>query len=69
MVMPWRRKPARHLRYWPAGFKTVLAFCMGLVEPPNGYHSRCHHNGRLELADLPDWDFVWSQRQHAALAG
>ena len=22
-----------------------------------GYHSRCHHNGRLRIADLPDWDW------------
>jgi hypothetical protein len=61
--MPWRRKPARHLRYWSgpvdqkAGFKTVLVYCMGPAELPRGYHSRCHHNGRLLLADLPPWDW------------
>jgi hypothetical protein len=53
--MPWRRKPARYLRYWTgpvnrdAGFKTVLVYCVST----NG----CHHNGRLRLADLPDWDW------------
>jgi hypothetical protein len=57
--MPWRRKPARFLRYWTGPvdreatgasgkpFKTVLVYCVN-----------CHHNGRLKLADLPDWD--WS---------
>lgn len=51
--MPWRRKPAHFLRYWSgpvnrnAGFKTVLVFCVGCE----------HHNGRLKLADLPDWDW------------
>ncbi|WP_420965862.1 hypothetical protein [Bradyrhizobium sp. B120] len=52
--MPWRRKPAHFLRYWSgpvdrnAGFKTVLVFCVGCE----------HHNGRLKLADLPDWDWI-----------
>ncbi|SED09557.1 hypothetical protein [Bradyrhizobium erythrophlei] len=52
--MLWRRKPAHFLRYWSgpvdrnAGFKTVLVFCVGCQ----------HHNGRLKLADFPDWD--WS---------
>ncbi|WP_375762914.1 hypothetical protein ACE10X_22820 [Bradyrhizobium sp. Pha-3] len=52
--MPWRRKPARHLRYWSgtvnrnAGFKTVLVFCVACD----------HHNGRLNLADLPEWDWA-----------
>jgi hypothetical protein len=32
---------------------------MGPPKLPDGYHSRCHHNGRLDLADLPDWD--WSE--------
>jgi hypothetical protein len=62
-AMPWRRKPARHLEYWSgpvnqkAGFKTVLVYCMGPAELPGGYHSRCHHNGRLRLAELPPWDW------------
>jgi len=30
-----------------AGFKTVLLFCVGCQR----------HNGRLKLADLPDWDW------------
>ncbi|GIQ78726.1 hypothetical protein [Bradyrhizobium sp. RD5-C2] len=30
-----------------AGFKTVLVCCVGCE----------HHNGRLKLADLPDWDW------------
>ena len=61
--MPWRRKPARHLRYWSGpvergrGFKTVLVYCMGPAALPNGYHSRCHHTGRLRLAELPHWDW------------
>lgn len=55
--MPWRRKPAHFLRYWSrpvdrdAGFKTVLIYCLG------ARGCRCHHNGRLSLADLPDWDW------------
>lgn len=63
--MPWRRKPASHLQYWSGppsktkadGFKSILVFCLGPAELPNGYHSRCHHNGRLYLAELPDWDW------------
>ncbi len=61
--MPWRRKPTHSLRYWTgpvdrnAGFETVLVYCLGPAELPRGYHSRCHHNGRLNLADLPDWDW------------
>ena len=61
--MPWRRKPASHLRYWTgpvnrtAGFKTVMVFCLG-PESPASYHDRCHHNGRLSLADLPPWDWA-----------
>ena len=63
--MPWRRKPASHLQYWSGppsktktdGFKSILVFCLGPAELPNGYHSCCHHNGRLYLADLPDWDW------------
>lgn len=61
--MPWRRKPAHHLSYWSgpvnrnAGFKTVTVHCLGPPKPPNGYHGRCHHVGRLRLADLPDWDW------------
>jgi hypothetical protein len=59
--MPWRKKPASHLRYWTgpvnrsAGFKTVLVHC--LAELPDGRHTRCHHHGRLALADLPNWDW------------
>jgi hypothetical protein len=34
-----------------AGFKTVLIYCLGA----QGH--RCHHNGRLRLHDLPDWDW------------
>jgi hypothetical protein len=30
-----------------AGFNTVLVYCVGCQ----------HHNGRLMLADLPDWDW------------
>jgi hypothetical protein len=61
--MPWRRKPSSHLRYWTgpvdpnAGFKTLLVFCLG-PEIPSSYHDRCHHSGRLNLADLPPWDWV-----------
>jgi len=61
--MPWRRKPAPHLRYWSGpvnravGFKTIMVYCLG-PERPQNYHERCHHNGRLRLSDLPDWD--WS---------
>jgi hypothetical protein len=56
--MPWRRKPSRFLRYWsrpvdPDGtrasgkqFKTVLVYCVN-----------CHHNSRLEIASLLDWDW------------
>jgi hypothetical protein len=60
--MPWRRKPATHLRYWggpvnrTAGFKTILIYCLGPARP-RSYHERCHHNGRLRLSDLPDWDW------------
>lgn len=35
----------------------MLVYCMGPAELPNGYHSRCHHSGRLRLADLPQWDW------------
>lgn len=46
-------QPAHFLRYWTgpvdlnAGFKSVLVFCVGYE----------HHNGRLKLADLPNWDW------------
>jgi hypothetical protein len=56
--MPWRRKPARWLRYWEgpvglhAGFRTVLVYCVG---PPKG--KVCGHCGRLPLKTLPDWDW------------
>jgi len=55
--MPWRRKPASFLRYWSGpvkqdeNFKAVIVYCVGA----QGY--RCHHNSRLDLADLPDWDW------------
>jgi hypothetical protein len=39
------------------GFKSILVYYCGPAELPNGYHSRCHHNGRLYLAELPDWDW------------
>jgi hypothetical protein len=61
--MRWRRKPARHLEYWSGpvnqkvGFKTVLVYCMGPSELSRGYHSRCHRNGGLRLAELPPWDW------------
>ncbi len=61
--MPWRRKPARWLRYWSGpvdrntGFKTVLVYCCGPPKLLNGYHSCCKHNGRIKIADLPDWDW------------
>jgi hypothetical protein len=60
--MPWRQKPATHLRYWngpvnrAAGFKTILVYCLGPGHLQS-YHERCHHNGRLKLNDLPDWDW------------
>jgi len=55
--MPWRRKPAHFLRYWSGpvkrddGFSTVLIYCLG------AQGCRCHHCGRLRLADLPEWDW------------
>ena len=64
--MPWRRKPATHLAYWsgtkPArakadGFKTILVYCVGPAKPET-YHDCCRHNGRLNIADLPDWDWA-----------
>jgi hypothetical protein len=60
--MPWRRKPADCLEYWEgpvnrdAGFKAVLVYCVG-PERPRNYHESCHHRGRLNLKDLPDWDW------------
>ena len=39
------------------GFKTVLVFCCGSVDPSKGYHGDCHHVGRLALADPPDFDW------------
>jgi hypothetical protein len=56
--MPWRRKPARWLRYWEgpvdldAGFRTVLIYCVGA---PGA--KVCGHCGRLPLNALPDWDW------------
>lgn len=61
--MPWRRKPASHLEYWSgpvnlnSGFSNLLVYYLG-PEKLLTYHSRCPHNGRLNLADLPKWD--WS---------
>jgi hypothetical protein len=58
--MPWRRKPASRLRYWPggtpsqskaAGFKSILVYCVG---PPKG--PRCWHWSAVKLDHLPDWD-------------
>jgi hypothetical protein len=55
--MPWRRKPASFLRYWSGpvrqdeNFKAVIVYCVGA----QGH--RCYHNNRLNLADLPDWDW------------
>ena len=58
--MPWRRKPARWLAYWPSGspartkadgFKTIIVYCVG---PAQG-GPRCYHNASLNLADLPEW--------------
>jgi hypothetical protein len=51
-----RRKPASFLRYWSGpvrdtGFESVLVYCLGA----QGY--RCHHHGRLKVADLPEWDW------------
>jgi hypothetical protein len=60
--MPWRRKPVSWLEYWEGpvnrstGFKTILVYCVGPAHPAS-YHEACHHNGRLRLADLPDWDW------------
>jgi hypothetical protein len=59
--MPWRKKPARYLHYWTGpvnrtgGFKTVLVYCLG--DLPDDKYTRCHHIGRIALADLPDWDW------------
>lgn len=67
--MPWRRKPARFLGYWTGSvdretvgasgrpFKTVLVHCVGWTTGPDGSFRNCHHVGRLNLADLPDWDW------------
>jgi hypothetical protein len=58
----WRRKPISWLEYWEgpinrsAGFKTILVYCVGPAHPAT-YHDACHHNGRLRLDDLPDWDW------------
>lgn len=57
--MPWRRKPARWLRYWNgpvnrnAGFVNVIVYCVG----PEKGGPVCGHNTMLKLADLPDWDW------------
>jgi hypothetical protein len=59
--MPWRRKPARWLRYWEgpvnrdAGFSVVIVYCVG----PEKGGPVCGHNAVLKLADLPDWQ--WSE--------
>jgi hypothetical protein len=36
------------------GFRTILVFCVGPAKPKS-YHDSCHHNGRLNLGDLPEW--------------
>ena len=57
--MPWRRQPASYLRYWTgpvnrnAGFTTVLIYCLGTPDA----RKKCGHCGRLNLADLPEWDW------------
>jgi hypothetical protein len=35
----------------------ILVYCVGPARPAS-YHDCCHHNGRLRLDYLPDWD--WS---------
>jgi hypothetical protein len=59
--MPWRRKPARWLRYWTPwtvtrDSRTVIVYCVGPAKPQT-YHENCHHSASLNLADLPDWDW------------
>jgi hypothetical protein len=58
--MPWRRKPARWLRYWDHGspsrtkadgFRTIIVYCVG----PKRGGPRCYHNASLKLSDLPEW--------------
>jgi hypothetical protein len=62
-AMPWRRKPLSSLRYWKgpvdrdARFETVLVYCVRPDDLRGSYHNRCHHNGSLRLADLPNWDW------------
>jgi hypothetical protein len=60
--MPWRRKPSSQLRYWttggpatakPAGFKTILVYCIG--PPPRDPRPRCWHNAEVPLERLPEW--------------
>ncbi len=57
--MPWRRKPVSYFRYWSgpvnrdAGFKTFLIYCLGTPDA----RIKCGHCGRLNLADLPAWDW------------
>ena len=45
------RLQAAQIRSRDAGFRTVLVYCLG------AQGCRCHHTGRLRLADLPDWDW------------
>jgi hypothetical protein len=33
-----------------------MVYCVGPARPAT-YHAACHHNGRLRLDDLPDWDW------------
>jgi hypothetical protein len=58
--MPWRREPARWLRYWDHGspsrtkadgFRTIIVYCVGPAEGG----PRCHHNASLNISDLPEW--------------
>jgi hypothetical protein len=54
--MPRRKKPASFLRYWTGPVNRNAGFYC-LTELPDGRNTRCHHRGRLALADLPDWDW------------
>ncbi|QIG91963.1 MULTISPECIES: hypothetical protein [unclassified Bradyrhizobium] len=47
MAPPSRDTPRRAFGPWRCSPATVLVFCVGCS----------HHNARLKLADLPDWDW------------
>jgi hypothetical protein len=56
-------KTASWIRYWDLGspsrtkadgFRTVLVYCVGLVDLNGSYHNCCQYNGRLKPDDLPD---------------